>query len=119
MGLDDSATSHVHQVPAEHVRGKKHLARASLEGACMERVGAEPHLSWCELVDVLHPDIDVAAADSNLDSRHWRIAALAELHYEVLEPAQLVARRVEHRAVQELREHQPALFPLRPTACSS
>ena len=109
---DDATMSDIHQVATQDVGGEQHLAGASLEGSRVESGAAEPHLSGDELVDVLHPDVDVAATDADLDPGHRGIdtAALAELDDQILQPAELVARRVEHGAVEDLREHHPPFF---------
>src|ERR1700694_1080925 len=109
MRLDDAATSHIHQVAAEHIRHEQDFARTPLKRAGVERVGLQPHLTRSDLLDVLGPDKHVSAADADLDTGHRRGTALSQLYDEVPPAPELVATWGEHRALEDLRQNDPPL----------
>src|SRR5436190_932688 len=107
--LRDATLGHVNQMASEHVCRQQHLTGAALECLGPDRVRIEPHAAWLERVDQVPADEHVLRADANLEALDRRVRTVAELDDEVLDPPDLGPRRVEDRAAQELRDHQPAL----------
>ncbi len=113
MRLHDAASRDVDQVAAEHVRGKQHLAGSPLERLRLEGVRVEANRARLELVDQVDAHENALGADAHLQSRDRGItAAFGQLDDEVLDAADLGAGRVQNRAAQQLREHQPAFLSL-------
>src|ERR1700694_5977148 len=109
MSLDDAAAGDVDQVAAEHVGGQEHLPGSPLEGLRLQRVRVEAHRARLELRNQVLADEHVLRADANLEAGHRWIAALGQLDDEVLDPPDLGAGGVQHRASQPLRDHHAAL----------
>ena len=108
----EAAARHVHQVPSEYVRRQQHLARPPLERGHVDGVGVQPHRAGLELFDQLAADEHIVAADADLQAGDGRIPAVGELRDEVLHAPHLVARGVEHRAPEQLRDSDATFLAL-------
>src|SRR6266851_1049909 len=107
MGLDDATLVHVDQVPAQHVGGQQDLAWASLKRLGPDGVGVEPHAARLQAVDEVFADEHVLRADAHIQAAHGRVRAFGQLDDEVDDAADLRSGRVQDRAVQDMRQHQP------------
>jgi len=111
--LHDATACDVDEVAAEHVGSKQHLAGSPLERLRLDRVRVEANRARRELVDQVYAHENVLSADPHLQSRDRGItAAFRQLDYEILGAADLGPGRVQNRAAEQLREHQPAFLSL-------
>ena len=111
VGLHDASARDINQMAAEHVGSKQHLARSALERLRLKCVGVETHRARLELVDQVNAHEHVLRSDAHLQPRDRGIpATLRQLDDEIFDAADLGPGRVQHRAAQQLRQHQPAFL---------
>src|SRR5439155_17497892 len=67
----------------------------------------QAHAAGLEAVDQAFADEHVLRADPNLQSGDGRIRPLRELDDEILDSADFRPGRIQHRAAQQLRDHEP------------
>ncbi len=98
VGLD------VDELAGQHVLAEQHLPRAPLECAKAQLLAREAHRAGLKLGDPVHRHEQLAPADPRLESRHGRVAAVGQPHDQILDATEPLARTIEQRAAQKVRQ---------------